>query len=256
MNEIIKIATTPALKTPVMLRRLSAAPLWSAAIVSLASVLVFSGWMFEADSLKRIIPGYTVMNPVTPVAFILSSIALWLLQSADTRRIRFAGALAVIVSLIGLIKLCAIVGLFDIGIDRILFTDRLFDNVTGQPNRINPNTAFNFLLFGAALLLINFKTKRYNFFPSEYLTIAVLLTSFLAIVDYFYDAQSFKTIIALDPMTIYAALLFFVLAVGLLLSKPEQKIIKELLSHETGGEMARRLFPLVIIIPAFLGWLG
>ncbi|HXG85954.1 MAG TPA: PAS domain S-box protein [Pyrinomonadaceae bacterium] len=196
------------------------------------------------------------MNPTTAVAFILSSVSLWLLQSENTKLFRTAQACAGVVALVGFIKLCAIVGFFDIGIDRIFFANQLFDRVTEQPNRMAPTTALNFLLLGAALLLLNVKTKRRrDFFPSQYLAIGVMLSSFLAIIGYFYDAKSFYVIVSFNPMAIHTAVSFFVIAVGLLLSKPERGIIKELFSRENGGEMARRLFPLIIIVPAILGWL-
>jgi hypothetical protein len=55
---------------------------------------------------------------------------------------------------------------FDLGIDRILFRERLFDNVTGQHNQMAPNTALNFLLLGIALLLLNVRGKKEKvFFP-------------------------------------------------------------------------------------------
>ena len=65
-----------------MFRRLAAMPYWCAAIVSLIGVFVLFGWAFEIDFLKRMVPGYVFMNPVTAVAFILSAIALLLLQSS------------------------------------------------------------------------------------------------------------------------------------------------------------------------------
>jgi hypothetical protein len=63
--------------------RLRAAPVLAALIVTVISALVLVGWSFEIDFLKRIIPGYVFMNPTTAVAFVLSSIALWLLQSRN-----------------------------------------------------------------------------------------------------------------------------------------------------------------------------
>lgn len=234
----------------------TAAPLWAVIIVSSISLLVFVGWLFEVDFLKRIFPGYVFMNPTTAVAFILSSVSLWFLHSANAKLIRLAQACAGAVALIGLIKLCAIVGFFDIGIDQILFSDQLFDKVTEQPNRMAPTTALNFLLLGAALLLLNFETKRgRDSFPSQYLAIAVILSSFLAIIGYLYGAKSFYAIASFNPMAIHTAVSFFALAVGLLLSKPERGLVKEILSRDIGGETARRLFPLVIIVPIVLGWL-
>jgi two-component system sensor histidine kinase/response regulator len=255
MNAPIYNTTVPALKNSVTFQRLSAVPFWLAAVVSLISVSVLMGWTFDIDFLKRIIPGYVFMNPTTAVAFVLSSIALWLVQDAGFRRIRAAQICAAVVTAVGLIKLCAISGFFDLGVDRMLFRNQLFDNAIGQPNRMAPNTALNFFLFGVALLLLNVETKRRAFFPAQHPAILVLLTSFLAIAGYLYGTESFYVIFSFNPMAIHAAVSFLLLAGGLLLSKPERGIIKEIFSTDTGGEMARRLFPLVIFIPLILGWL-
>lgn len=237
-------------------RQISAIPYAASVIVSIISILVLFGWLLELDFLKRIVPGYVFMNPTTAAAFILSSLSLWLAQKKDFKSIRFAQACGCLVALTGLIKLYAIVGFFDIGIDRILFSDHLFDNVTGQINQMAPNTALNFLLLGMALLLINVSEKKgRHFFPSQYLAIAVLLSSFLAIIGYVYGIKSFYVIVSFNPMAIHTAASFFVLTVGLLLSRPEQGLIKEVISNYSGGEMARRLFPLIFILPAVLGWL-
>ena len=238
-----------------MFWRLSAIPLWCAVIVSFISILVLIGWAFEIDFLKRIIPGYVMMNPATAIAFVLSSVALWLLQSEDVRRVRIAQVCASVVLLVGLIKLCELFGLFDLGIDRILFNDHLSDDVTGKMNRMAPNTALNFFLTGAALLLYKVKTKHAYSFPAQIPAILVVLTSFVAIIGYLYGATSFYLVVSFNPMAIHTAVSFLLLAGGLLLSKPGQGITREIFSPHLGGQTARRLFPLFVIIPVVLGWL-
>ncbi len=255
INNMAHLKIEPATQRGTTKRQILLLPFYFAALVSLISVLVLIGWTLEIDFLKRIVPGYVFMNPVTSIAFILSSASLWLVNSGDTRKVRFAQVFAAIVALIGLIKMCAIVGLFDVDIDRIFFTDSLFDIVTGQPNRMAPNTALNLFLFGAALLLLKVKSRGADSFPAQYPAIAVILTSFLAVIGYLYGAKSFYVMVSFNPMAIHTAVSFLLLGVGLLFSRPEQGVVREVFSPETGGVMARRLLPLVILIPGILGWL-
>ncbi len=231
------------------------APLYFSVFVSLISFLVLVGWLFEVEFLKRIVPGYVFMNPTTAVMFIVLSISLWL-QSAGVKRFGIAQVGAGIAALVGLIKLCAIAGFFDLGIDRILFSNQLFDRVTGQYNSMAPNTALNFLLLGAALIYLNLKTigKR-DFFLSQYLTIATLLFSFLAIIGYLYGVKSFYVFVSFNPMAIHTAVSFFLLSFGLLLARPERGLMKNISSFGAGGVMARRLIPTVFVLPTILGWL-
>ncbi len=249
------VQTEPALQTATTGRQISAVPSCVAASVFLISVLVLIGWWLDIDFLKRIVPGYVFMNPVSAAAFILSSASLWLLQSTDARKVRYAQFCAVVVALIGLIKLCAVIGFFDVSIDQILFSNSLFDQVTGQPNRMAPNAALNFLLLGAALLFLRFKTESAIFFPAQYPAITVILTSFLAVFGYLYGAKSFYVFVSFNPMAIHTAVSFLLLGGGLLLTRSEQGVVREIFSSETGGVMARRLLPLVILIPGILGWL-
>ncbi|HXG83231.1 MAG TPA: PAS domain S-box protein [Pyrinomonadaceae bacterium] len=255
MNGKTDIKTASSLKNQSMFRRLSVMPFWCAAIVCLISISVLVGWTFEIDFLKRIVPGYVFMNPATAVAFILSGIALCLLQSVNVQRIRVAQVCAGVVLFTGFVKLCAIFGFFDIGIDQLLFSNRLFDNLTGQPNRMAPNTALNFLLTGAALLLFTIRRKSGKFLQAQYPAMLVLLSSFVAIVGYLYGAKSFYLVVSFIPMSIHTAVSFLLLAVGLLLSTPRHKLIKEIFSPHAGGLTARRLLPLVVVIPMVLGWL-
>ena len=79
------------LKIPILFRQ-DLAPFGAAIIVSFISICVLFGWLLEVDLLKRIVPGYVFMNPTSAVAFILSSISLWLMQSADIKLVSFIKA--------------------------------------------------------------------------------------------------------------------------------------------------------------------
>ncbi len=202
------------------------------------------------------------MNPAVAVTFILSGFALWLLQSSDIRRVRIARACAAVILLFGLFKLCAITGFFDLDLDGILFADRLFEPVTGLQNRVAANTAFNFFLFGAALLLFNVKSRGRDFFPAHYPLMLVLLTSFATIISYLFGTRSFYVMfpytyvmLHFTPMAIHTSISFLLLAGGLLCVRPQEGLLKELFSHEIGGQSARWLFPVVVIIPSVIGWL-
>ncbi len=255
MNDITDNKTASSSKNHRMFRRISLMPFWCAAIVGLISISVLVGWAFDIDFLKRIVPGYVFMNPATAVAFILSVVVLRLMQSSNVSSFRAARVCAAVVSLIGLIKLCAIIGFFDAGIDRILFSENLFDRVTGEQNRMAPNTALNFLLLGASFLLLKVETKRRGFFPAQYTALAVILTSFAAIVGYLFGAKSFYIIVSYNPMAIHTAVSFLLLALGILFLKPKNGIIGEIFSPHIGGQAARRLFPVLVILPVILGWL-
>ncbi len=48
--------------------------------VAALGVAVLIGWWVDSARLKSVVPGLVAMNPVTAIAFVLLSAALWLLR--------------------------------------------------------------------------------------------------------------------------------------------------------------------------------
>ncbi len=228
-----------------------------AAILPIAAgVLVLFGWSLQIESIKRIIPGLVAMNPATAIAFILLGVSLLLLARGDGAPMKIGKAVAAAVVLIACIKLLAIVSSIDLQIDQIFFRDRLDRADGGLPNRMAPNTALNFLLLGAALLLMDRPLRRVGpSGPTQVLAVIAAMSSLLALMGYAYGIRSFYGIGSYIPMALHTALTFFVSAVGVLCARPDRGITAVIASDSTGGALVRRLLPAVILIPAVLGWM-
>jgi PAS domain S-box-containing protein len=229
-----------------------------AAVVIGAGVL--AGWLFELEFLKRIAPGLVAMNPATAAAFILAgaSLALFLLSPRGKDQkpralILTARLCALVVALIGLAKLAGILCGWDFGVDQWLFASQLTDSVR-FPNRMAPNTAFNFLLLGGALLFVDVKNRSARFW-SEFSVVLVGLGSLLAVLAYVYDIQSFYGLSAFIPMALHTAITFLVLVVAFLLSHTDSGLLAVFVGDSAGGTMARRLLPAAVLVPAVFGWL-
>src|SRR5438093_2663831 len=85
--------------------------------------LVFAGWTFDIEPLKRIIPGLVAMNPLTATNFILCAVSLAVLRrvSAKGETALIAKVAAFIVALAALFKLAGIIFGFDLQLDQLLF---------------------------------------------------------------------------------------------------------------------------------------
>jgi hypothetical protein len=81
------------------------------------------------------------------------------------------------------------------------------------------------------------------------------LTSFVAIIGYLYGASSFYLIVSFNPMAIHSAVSFCCWRARCFYQTRDREYIKEIFSPHPGGQTARRLFPLFIIIPVILGWM-
>ena len=232
-------------------------PRWAATGTGVIGILVLLGWALDIEFLQRIMPGLVAMNPATAVAFVLAGVALWSLQAEPNRllMLRAAQACAGGVALIGLLKLCALLGGPDACVDQWLFAAKLeTGGIIGFPNRMAPNTALNFLLAGSALLLLGVKTRR-GAYLAQLLAIAVALTSLLAVIGYVFNSGAFYRVGAFIPMALHTALTFLMLAGGILIARSDQGPAGIFTSSGMDGIVARRLLPAAIVAPIVLGWL-
>ena len=119
---------------------------WSA--VMAMGLLVLLGWLLENDLLKRLLFETSVpMNPLTALSFFLAGAALCALEQQSTaRRRRGLGlALGAVVALIALAKLLDYYFTLSLGIDQLLFYQKLGSSLMA------PSTAYNLLFVGLAL---------------------------------------------------------------------------------------------------------
>ncbi len=222
----------------------------------LVGCLVLVGWTFDVEGLKRILPGLVAMNPVTALTFILAGASLGLLgtEGGDRRLVRLARGLALIVAIVGLLKLVEISSGVDVGVDRIVFPEKLGAVGDQLPNRMAPNTALNFLLVGVSLLFLDVRICR-DLWPAQLLVLTACLASLLALVGYLFGTKSLYGFASYIPMALHTALTFIVLSIGLLCARPERGLMRVFTSDSAGGILARRLLPAVIFVPVALGWL-
>lgn len=216
----------------------------------LAGGLVLVGWAADIVWLKSVVPGFIAMNPLSAMCFAAAGISLLLLcRPVVSRRPRLlAQCAAITIAFVGGLRLAAYIWDFNFDVDRLLFTGSLADN------RMAPNTAICFLLSGLTLLLLDVMTRR-GFWPAQVLALTVATISLVSLVGYGYGAASLYQIASYIPMALHTAVVFQILSLGMLLSRPKHGIVAVLLNDGAGGAMARRLLPAVVGIPCLLGWL-
>jgi PAS domain S-box-containing protein len=227
-----------------------------AAVVIIGAVVLL-GWLADWEVCKQLLPGMVAMNPATAVCFILSGVSLWLLDGADagltgTRARRIARACAIIVGLVGLVRLGGYLTGWNLPVDQFLFHDKLTASATGAPNRMAPNTVLNFLFIGLALLSLDVRTRK-GHYPAQFLSLAVGGLALLALTGYIFGVTEFYRFTHLRPMALNTAFSFFVLSLALLGARPGRGLTRVLISDTTGGLMMRRLLPTAMLLPLALG---
>ena len=117
-----------------------------------------------------------------------------------------------------------------------------------------PNTAFNFVGLGFALLLLD-RTTRGNRRPAEPLAIIVALVSLLALIGYAYGVQPLYGVGHYIPMALPTAGLFFMFALAILYARPASGLMAVFTRASAGGMTARRVLPAMVGSMVVLGWL-
>jgi signal transduction histidine kinase len=179
------------------------------------------GWWLDIEPLKRGIGDAVAMNPATAICFILTGASLWLPRAEPaapwTRRV--ATTLAASVALVAIVRLAGYVIGAEVGVDRLLFPERLADAVAGRPNRMAPNTALCFLLAGAAVLVLDVETRRGRR-PAQFLALATGAIALQALLGYVYGTVFLVGAASFIPMAFNTAAAFLVLSAGVLAARP------------------------------------
>jgi len=228
-------------------------------LVTAIGAIVLVGWAGDLEILKSILPGLVTMKANTASGFILagSSLILWHRQAGADRRGKWAargsGLLAGSVLALGLLTSCQYLFGVNLGIDELLFSDIADAVQTSQPGRMAPNTAANFLLTGAALLLLH--RRRYG--GAQLLMLAVTFVSWLGFLGYLYGIQTlYAPATSHTAMALHTSLAFILAGLGILFARPDCGWMAEIVSPDVGGVVARRILPFIVILPSLLGGLS
>ena len=234
---------------------LKALPATASTIAIGVGTLVLLGWIFDIELLKRVVAGLVAMNPATAVCFVMAGLAL-VMSIPETRsgtRQRVATLLSAMVLLVAIAKLIGIAAAWQPNVDEWLFASKLAVAEGAMPNRMAPNTAFNFLLIALSLLTLDVSTRRFS--PSQAFAIFAGFGALLPITGYLYGVQSFRGLASFIPMAVHTAVTFLILATGIFFARPAAPLAQLFATRDPRGVMARRLFPLAVLFTLFLGWL-
>ena len=222
----------------------------SAIIVIVISLLVLWGWQQDIVVLKQVLPDMVAMNPMAAVAFILGCISL-LLSNQKGYSLIIAKALAVLVAFIGFAGFLSVIGVYDAGIDRLLFSEQMKTTIyNGSPNYMPPQAAVGFLLAGISLLLLlNKKT-----IASQWLALPVNGLAVISVIGYTYHLSSNYYITSFTPLAFHGGICFMLFSMALLLAKSRRGFVAEITNMHAGGKAARILLPALVVVPAVLGY--
>jgi PAS domain S-box-containing protein len=203
---------------------------------------VIIGWAIGSVVLTSVVPGWVPMNPTTAMLFIAASCWLMLSLQESRKSVAASGVLSLIIAAAGAIKCLEYLSGWHLGIDQLLFSQKLADVPYG-PNRIAPNTALNFLFLGIALWVVTFRPlSPGRALIGRILGLASLLSSALAVVGYFNGVASLYGLDSFIPMAAHTALGFVLLSTVVLIRTSQTSPRAGGVSSPPAGALQRRTF--------------
>ncbi len=235
-----------------LVQRVERAARLSALLLVVLGALVLCGWWFGVGALVSLSPAYAVMKPNTALGFICLGGSLWNLGRKNEAALRRGRWLAWLVLLLGGLTLAEYALGFDLGVDGLLAARHLDSR---WPARMTSGAAAHFTLLAVALLLLDVRSERSRRRPSEWLALAVGVSSSAVLLGYLYGVDSLYAIRPFSSMALHTALGFLWAALGILCVRPQHGVVRIVANRNPGGVLARRLLPPVFLLPIVLGWL-
>ncbi|MDD5173795.1 MAG: ATP-binding protein [Candidatus Omnitrophica bacterium] len=219
--------------------------------------IVLFGWALDIPAIKSVLPGLVTMKVNTALCFILLGFSLWALQTKRidkvTRIIARISVFAVIV--ITALTLYEYISNANLGIDEIFFKDSPEAIFTTNPGRMAVSTAIVFIMISVALLLSNSKTKK-GLYSSQILSVLGGMISTMSIIGYLYGVKFlYYGAYELTTMALHTSCIFLIACIGAFFMRPNDGLAGLFSNDSAGGILARRMIPIVILIPIIVDWI-
>jgi PAS domain S-box-containing protein len=218
-------------------------------------VLTVVGWIFDIPLLRQVHPAFPVMHPNTALGLLLLAAGILLTRNPKHSRTRVVAtcALAGGAWVLGLLSLSEYVFVKDLGIDRIFFGHASIPPEL-YPGRSSPQTATNFLLLGAALLVYNVPVLQVR--VGQILALSAGANAVITVTGYIFSTKEFYGFPEFGTgMALHTAAAFILLTASLLLSRPSEGMMALVTSGTRSGAMARQIFLTGVLGPPLVGLL-
>jgi len=224
--------------------------------VFLLSILDLAGWIFNIPVFKSVVSIWVPMRIITAVCFILAAFILSTILLIPPKKRRgkiLLSIAAVFISFIGIFTIFEYIGIFKTGNESPLSGNDLFSLFLSESNRMALLTAINFILISwVFLFLIQGSERSIN--SAHFIIIPVALLSYFVPVSYLLGVYSFHDIANL-PVAFNTGVAFCAVCVSIFFLKPDSLLLRGFTSANTGGMIARKLLPSLMILPVVIGWL-
>lgn len=219
-----------------------------AALVSALGLSVLAGWMFGIEFLKRPLEGLTAMNPITALSFVLIGISLIILSRKPIGSKSIVFSLYILPALPILLILLKLAGLSP---DMYVINEQSGSEDL-RPFLIPPMTMWNIILMCLAVILTINGSPNTRRIANMIIGIT-FVTALFAVIGYSYNVSEFGDY-TVSPMAVHSALGFLLVDLSVLTFNRDVGFMKEVMSPNSGGTIARVLIPMSIVFAILIGY--
>jgi signal transduction histidine kinase len=218
------------------------------------SLMDLAGWIFSITLFKSIMPQWGPMKIITAVCFIFAATALLVihadLSSIVSKTVSVVSAF--FISIVSLVTLYVYIYFMVTGNEPSFTGVPFFGFFLPPEERMAFLTSINFLLIGGILFILpSDKTKASGI--AHAMVIPVTLVSYFFLISYILDIYSVTEVNEI-PVALNTGLAFCGTCTAILLLRSDTWLLKVFTSSDTGGIIARRLLPPLMILPVVIGW--
>jgi hypothetical protein len=222
-------------------------------LVIIMAIFVLIGWQFDIQTFKSVFQGIGNMNPTTALLIIMLMVSLKMLmmKSKNAYFNIAAQTLAWLVIVFGALTILRYILNIDLGIDQLIFRDKVIASYEFGDNRQAPTTALNFILLGAAILLL-FRRSINN---AQLLSFITTMIALMSIIGYLYSIEDIQGYFGYTQMTFNAALCFFFGSLAISFSNVTGGNISLMAKDSLSGKLLRIFLPIIIFATILIGLL-
>jgi signal transduction histidine kinase len=213
---------------------------------------VIAGWIFDIKILKSVIDGYPPMKFNTAVCFILAGVALYLVQNKNVAAAFVSRLSSPIIFLIAIISLSENLFHFSSGLDNLFFDDP--DLSATNSGSMATATSFCFMLISISFFTIKVESDKLRL-VAQCLLHFVSAIATIVIIGYLYNVPAFYKLFLLSSVALHTGVMLFLLSVVASFINSDKGITGLFTGKEIGNQMARDIFPFLLVLILGTGFL-
>ncbi len=217
----------------------------TAVLSILLGLFVIAGWIFDIQVFKSVFPGFPNMKFNTAVCFIAT-------VSENPVSLSISKLLSLMILLIGLISLSEYLLHYNSGLDTLFFHNPSLSFPDSA--RMAPATSFSFMLIGISFFAIRSPQNRVRTIM-QYLLHFVSAIAAIIIIGYLYRVPAFYKLFLLSSVALHTGIMLFLLSAAAAFFNSEKGITGLFTGREIGNQMARDIFPFLMILILVTGFL-